>query len=422
LLTLSLLLPMSPFSLHPAAAATPNTGVIIPLYSYPSSAWNAIIQAKESNPSVPIIAVVNPDNGPGASYDSNYAAWIGRLQAAGVTVLGYVYTSYASRSIPSVETDMLTYKSWYNVQGIFFDQMSNVLGKQSYYSTLNSYATTVGYTFTVANPGGPVPSAFVGSVDCIIIYENSGAPTLPQLAAASMGMNKNNFAFIGYNSQLSSSYVSSSSSYVSYMFLTQETMPNPYSSLPSYLSSLVSDLGIPPTASLTVQSVGPGGQPLVGMWTTVTSAGKTVATGFTPLTITANVGQQYSVTVSNYGNDYFSHWGDGSTGSTDTLTVSGATALTAYYTGSLEESLTVDSITTSGAPLNGMWTVIQSNGNVVASGFTPLTFSGTEGSVYTVTVSNYGNDQFSYWTPANTNPSLVLTLDQDTTVTATYST
>ena len=422
-LTLSLLFPLAPLAAHTASASTPLTGVIIPLYSYPGNAWNSIIQAKASNPSVPIVAVVNPDNGPGASSNPSYATWITKLQSAGVVVLGYVYTSYAARSIASVESDMRNYKAWYGVQGIFFDEMSNVLGKQGYYSTLNAYATSLGQTFTVGNPGGPVPSAYVGSVSTIIIYENAGAPSLPTLSTSVMGMSKADFAFVAYDeSGLSASYVTSSSSYVSYMYLTNATLPNPYSALPSYFSSLVSDLSPSSVAAVTVQSIGPNGQPLVGMWTTVTSDGNTVATGFTPLTFMGSFGQQYSVSVANYGSDFFSHWGDGSTSPVSSFTLSGASTLTAYYAASQQESLSVQSVTTSGAPLVGMWTVIESGGSVVASGFTPLTFYGIQGTAYSVTVSNYQSYVFSHWTSSSTNPTAAVTLSQDASLTAVYST
>ncbi|MHB2036611.1 MAG: spherulation-specific family 4 protein, partial [Nitrososphaerales archaeon] len=73
-----------------ATTSTP-TGVMIPLYSYPGSDWNVVEQAKLAHPSVPIVAIINPNNGPGGSQDPNYVAGVNNLRSAGVTVLGYVY-------------------------------------------------------------------------------------------------------------------------------------------------------------------------------------------------------------------------------------------------------------------------------------------------------------------------------------------
>ena len=73
LLVLALLLLVGVPALSSASASTQNYnpgGLIIPLYSYPSSSWNVVIQDKLANPHVPVIAVVNPGNGPGVSHAS----------------------------------------------------------------------------------------------------------------------------------------------------------------------------------------------------------------------------------------------------------------------------------------------------------------------------------------------------------------
>jgi hypothetical protein len=424
LIGLLLVMTCVPVYANSAQASTQSTtGVIIPLYSYPGSSWNAIIQGRIAHPNVPIVAIVNPGDGPGSSANPTYQTWIAKLQAAGVTVVGYVYTSYAARSIASIETDMSHYKAWYGVNGIFFDEMSNILGEQTYYSTLNTYADSLGYSLTVGNPGAHVPAAFIGSVDLIVIYESPGAPSTANLATASMGLSKSNFAFIAYDTGLSSSYVTSAAAYVSYMYLTDGGMPAPYGALSSYYSSLVGDLSaIPTTVPITVQSIGANGLPLAGMWTVISSGGNVVASGFTPMTFQGNLGQHYSVRVSNYMSYYFSHWGNGSTSSTTSLTVNVPTTLVAYYASVQQHSITVQSVTTSGATLNGMYTVVRSNGNIVATGFTPLVFYGTQGSQYTVTVANYKSDVFSHWTSLSTNPTITVTLSQDVSLTAVYST
>ena len=117
-----------------AASTTGQVGVIIPLYTYPTdSSWSAVAAAKESYPSVPIIAIINPNSGPGSSQDENYVSGITNLEAAGVTVIGYVATGYGSNSISSMESQINDYQSWYpNIQGIFFDEMSTSGSEQSY--------------------------------------------------------------------------------------------------------------------------------------------------------------------------------------------------------------------------------------------------------------------------------------------------
>ncbi len=93
------------------ASAVGSTGVIVPLYSPPGSYWAQIIQAKNAHPSVPIVVIINPNSGPGTSSNADYATGISQMQASGITVLGYVYTSYGTRSIASVEADINSYNS-----------------------------------------------------------------------------------------------------------------------------------------------------------------------------------------------------------------------------------------------------------------------------------------------------------------------
>ena len=38
-------------------------------------------------------------------------------------VIGYVYTDYGSRSPSVLKNEMISYKKWYGVSGIFFDEM-----------------------------------------------------------------------------------------------------------------------------------------------------------------------------------------------------------------------------------------------------------------------------------------------------------
>ena len=86
------------------AATTQNQtiGIVIPLYIYPGATWTTVAQAKQGNPNVPFIAVINPNSGPGTSLDPNYVQGIQQLQAAGITVLGYVDTAYAADTLESV--------------------------------------------------------------------------------------------------------------------------------------------------------------------------------------------------------------------------------------------------------------------------------------------------------------------------------
>jgi aldose sugar dehydrogenase len=81
--------------------------------------------------------------------------------------------------------------------------------------------------------------------------------------------------------------------------------------------------------------------------------------------------------------------------------------------------LTVNSADLSNNTIIGMFTTISSsNGTVLQEGYTPLTFTGKEGSTYTTTVSDCKERDFNHWDNGATDRTI--TLDRDTTLTAYY--
>jgi Spherulation-specific family 4 len=422
---------------HVAAAtsSTASAGLFIPLYTYPGSSWTYAEQVKQSNPGVPMTVIVNPADGPGSRYDSNYGSGIEQMRGDGINVIGYVYTDYASRSVSAAETDIATYAQLYDVNGIFLDEMSNVAGHESYYSTLTAYAHSLGLSLVVGNPGTSVPQSYLGTVDVIVIYENSGIPSQSVLSSYTAGGDPSEFAVISYGvQQPSQSQASLLEDYVSNIFITNGTMPDPYHALPPYLSDLASYLSLPSlapvptsesaTVPIVVQSIDLNGDPIVGMWTTITSStGTLLATGYTPLTFTVSTGSTYVVSVANYQNIIFNHWQSGSATPSISVTATQATTLTASYS-TAPPSITVSSMTSSGSSFGGMWTVVYNQqGSVLQTGFTPLTYTGIAGSTYTVCMGSYENYIFSNWqNTGSSNSCQTVSLTQNTQLVTVYNT
>jgi YVTN family beta-propeller protein len=85
--------------------------------------------------------------------------------------------------------------------------------------------------------------------------------------------------------------------------------------------------------------------------------------------------------------------------------------------------LTVNSVDLSDNPVNGMWTVIRSaDGDILKTGFTPLTFTGISGNSYKVSVANYDGKIFKEWEDGSASKMRTINLSSDTTLTATYDT
>src|SRR5215471_19323902 len=131
------------------------TGTIVPLYSFPTQdAWSRVIAAKRAYPNVTIIAVVNPQDGPGSAQSPDYLAGISQLISAGIKVIGYVATGYGKRAVADIQADVARWRDFYpQVTGIFFDEMSSQAGFEAYYKVLSAHARDLGFDLTTGNPG-----------------------------------------------------------------------------------------------------------------------------------------------------------------------------------------------------------------------------------------------------------------------------
>src|SRR5256712_132908 len=260
---------------HFASAATSTgpassrTGVIISLYISPGSntcgqfggpgttnCYDALIAVHNLHPSVPIVAKVNPSNGPGTAPDATHLNGFNKLKAAGITVLGYVSTGYArdpNKSIAISEGKIDAYKNWYNLDGIFFDEMSNNAADAPYYSTVSNYAKNVdGMKMTVCNPGTSIPQSDVGVCDTFEIYESAGLASISTLQSRTFYPNydKHSFYMLAHTtSSIVQTDVTDRIPYVGYMYITNDVEPNPYDTIPPYFLNEVAylDTGSPTT-------------------------------------------------------------------------------------------------------------------------------------------------------------------------------
>src|SRR5436309_10470447 len=331
-----------------------------------------------------MIAIIDPNSGPGSSPNTNYATLTQRLHSVGIIVIGYTWVNYGSRNISDVFTAIDEYKSWYNVDGIIIDQMSYYGGDENYYSSLTNHAKSDGLALVIGNPGTETRPSYVGTVDTIILYEDSGAPAISYLGGWHANYDKANWGILphGVNS-LSKSYLASASKYVGYIYMSNGTMPNPWNSLPPYFGDMVAALDPAPSTTTTTSST-----------TTTTTTTTTTSATSTTTTSTSLTSLTTSATAT-------------SSSSTTTTTSSGGTS-----------QLTVKTQDTSGAPLTGYHTALSQNGVTVANGFTPATYTLNNGQSYGLSVSGFGSCSFDHWLDGgNSNPRTV-SITIDTTLTA----
>jgi len=328
-----------------------SSGLAIPLYTYPcftatQCTWTTIIQARQAYPGVPLLTVINPGNGPGSSIDANYVQGVKNLQAAGVVVLGYVYTNYGHTPLSKVEKQVNSYKNWYAVNGIFFDAMASVTGRERYYSTLYHYVKSLGMTYTMGNPGTTTVKSYIGTLDSIIIYESAGTPSPSYLASATFypSYSKSNFGFVSYSvPSLDTSFEVSTTTYVQWLYITDAGLPNPYNRLPTYFMTEVGALG-------------------PHLTTTTVSPNPASAIAGTPITFTATVADTSASSPSSpTGTVSWSDNGAGGSFLTGTCTLSSSSSSQSQCTVTYIAPLTPASITIT-ASYSGDSTHLSSSG------------------------------------------------------------
>lgn len=223
-------------------------GIMVPAYFYPSSGgyWDSLDFAASR---VPLIAIMNPGSGPGASQDNAFVQALARLHQAGGTVIGYIHTSYGTRPLTDVEADIDLYLSFYAVDGFFVDEMSNDENTNhlDYYAALYQYIKAKNTNYLVAgNPGTRTQEDYLTwpTSDSLMIFENDGTNFpgyVPSIWVAQHPARQ--FVYLPYDV----STAATMSNYVGlavarnagWIYITDDTLPNPYDTLPSYWTNEV---------------------------------------------------------------------------------------------------------------------------------------------------------------------------------------
>ncbi|GAW13992.1 hypothetical protein ANO14919_033840 [Xylariales sp. No.14919] len=172
------------------AASVSATGVLLPLYLYPSvdyddgaANWKPALEAIAASPNVPWLAVVNPANGPGATGepgndDVNYISGVQQLNAHdNVQTIGYVRTDYGASPAEELHANITSWANWASanvgVSGIFFDETSE--DSFDYLDTAIAHARSAfgaQQIVAVCNFGAAAGAEFYGICDVVIVFES----------------------------------------------------------------------------------------------------------------------------------------------------------------------------------------------------------------------------------------------------------
>jgi hypothetical protein len=253
--------------------------LLVPAYFYPGTGgpggtgdgWAAMATAAGQ---VPLTAILNPNSGPGPSADPNYVNAITNLENHGGKVVAYVPTLFGGRLLTSVESDINKYISEYGSQidGFFIDQMSVTTGTLSYYQSLDSFIKGLSASYQViGNPGQPFLSSgvtaaqYLSTADVLNIFEgdNTAFAAYPSGQTWYQSFASSRFSNIIFNvpgSSLLADINRAESLNAGSVYITDQTLPNPYDQLPSYwdqeVSALAAQDSVPEAGSLTLLALG----------------------------------------------------------------------------------------------------------------------------------------------------------------------
>ncbi len=207
----------------------------IPAYFYATSPYWTQLQS--GSPTVGI-AVMNPSSGPGPRQNADYVNTVNMTKNAGVQTLGYVYTSYGSRSLRTVKSDIDKYYKWYGVNGIFFDEVSTDCSKaSSYYKDLYNYVKGKGGT-VVLNPGTQTNECYMSVGDTVVNFEGPYSTYASSYAEPSWVKNYNasrfwHLVYAASAEDMPKAVDSSKDRHAGYIYVTPDTLSNPWDTLPS---------------------------------------------------------------------------------------------------------------------------------------------------------------------------------------------
>jgi hypothetical protein len=249
-----------------------QANLLVPAYFYPSfdpnqSYWDEMTSAASKTA---ITAIVNPNSGPGLVANSDYTRAINDFRSAGGKVVAYIPTNYGARNQADVLADFASYVSFYPIDGVFLDEMSNQTSTLGYYQAVYGAIKSANANYQVfANPGMQTDEAFLSAADVLVTYENQTHYAAYTPEAWTANYSANHFANLLYNvgnqQEMQADLVQISQNNVGYFYITDDhltnpnSLNNPWDTLPSYWNAevqAVSSVPEPTNAALMLIGLG----------------------------------------------------------------------------------------------------------------------------------------------------------------------
>ncbi|TWT75579.1 Spherulation-specific family 4 [Posidoniimonas polymericola] len=225
--------------------------IVVPAYFYPSSGsdWSDMNAAAAQ---VPLTAIMNPGSGPSNAQNGDYTSAVGSLRASGGRVIGYVSSSYANRPLQDVLDDIDKYANWYDIDGIFVDEMTNnaVPANLDFYQSVYDHVKSIDPAWEVmGNPGTATVEDYLTrpAADKLMVFESFGSSYLSHTPSAwNAAYDPSRFVNLLHqldpnNTAVMEQYVDVAvSRNVGGVYFTDDVLGNPWDRLPGFWNDMVS--------------------------------------------------------------------------------------------------------------------------------------------------------------------------------------
>ena len=234
-----------------------QTGILIPLYVYPADIYNdttvygKVFDVARKNKEIPIIIIMNVNNGPGTAYDANWAGAIKKSVGAGVIPVGYVYSLYGLRPIAEAKADIDKWIELYpEIQGIFVDeQWWDDDERVDWYREVVEYANNLGLSITIGNPGDQSHNVYSEIFDIVVCWETDAVGPSQSVmegnwigGATEVSLFKRGYMKIGA-ATYDAAFHTEVCKWYGFIYVTSDIMsPNPWDSLSSYMDNMVTTI------------------------------------------------------------------------------------------------------------------------------------------------------------------------------------
>lgn len=226
-----------------------NREILIPAYFDPTDSPKLWAQLNAAASTKEIVAIANPNNGPGKKLQDSYIEAINTLRLHGGHTVGYILSGYGKRDIDLIKKDIDSWLKWYpQIEGIFVDEMANT-NKDVHinlYQDVYNYIKGINTGLRIiGNPGINTIEAYMPTVDTMIIYEDTPANFKAYKQDAwNLNYDASRFGMLFYNAteaDMNALGPTIDKMHVGSRYCTNDKLNNPWDSLPTYFDALVSN-------------------------------------------------------------------------------------------------------------------------------------------------------------------------------------